>query len=144
MVEMENKMPVTAEIGERLRQERKRHSLTQSACAEVGGVSVASQGLYESGERAPNATYLSYLYENGFDVCFILTGHRCEAEYAKSNLNTELLTQIIEAVEKYSAERTIPILPEIKAELVNLFYAQFAGDGKVDKKIIRGHLRLIK
>lgn len=61
-------------IGSRLAEERKRKGLNQSAFAEIGGVSVKTQVLYEKAERVPDANYLAAIAEAGFDVLYILTG----------------------------------------------------------------------
>ncbi len=63
-------------IGERLREERHRLELSQPAFAEVGGVTKKTQMLYESGARAPDATYLAALAAAGVDVLYVLTGQR--------------------------------------------------------------------
>lgn len=63
-------------IGERLREERVRLGLNQTAFGEVGGVTKKSQMLYEGGERAPDAAYLSAVSAAGADARYILTGER--------------------------------------------------------------------
>lgn len=63
-------------IGERLREERVRIGLNQTAFGEAGGVTKKSQMLYEGGERAPDATYLAAVGAAGADVRYILTGQR--------------------------------------------------------------------
>jgi transcriptional regulator with XRE-family HTH domain len=67
-------------IGDRLRDERKRTSLSQRAFAERGGVTEKTQVLYEKGERVPDAIYLEKIAAAGVDVLFVLTGHRNSAE----------------------------------------------------------------
>lgn len=63
-------------IGERLRVEREKLGLSQEAFGKAGGVGRKTQFNYESGERAPDALYLSLLAELGVDVHFVLTGER--------------------------------------------------------------------
>lgn len=63
-------------IGDRLREERVRLGLTQPQIGEVGGVTKKTQMLYESGERAPDANYLSAIAAHGADVRYVLTGER--------------------------------------------------------------------
>lgn len=63
-------------IGDRLRSERIRLSLSQTAAAEIGGVKKLAQIKYEQSERAPDATYLSAISSAGFDVLYVLTGTR--------------------------------------------------------------------
>ncbi|MFJ3486103.1 helix-turn-helix domain-containing protein [Pseudomonas sp. NPDC090202] len=61
-------------IGLRLRQERNRLKLSQSALGSLGGVETNAQGNYESGARSPKADYLLRIAEAGVDITFVLTG----------------------------------------------------------------------
>jgi transcriptional regulator with XRE-family HTH domain len=61
-------------IGKRLRQERKRLKLTQSALGAIGGVEANAQGHYESGQRLPRADYLFRIAAAGVDITRVVTG----------------------------------------------------------------------
>lgn len=61
---------------DRLKEERKRLGLNQSQLGAAGGVSKGAQINYESGARAPDATYLSAISSAGIDVPYLFTGHR--------------------------------------------------------------------
>lgn len=61
-------------IGERIAEERKRMGLSQSAFAELVGISFSSQRRYESGSRDPDTSYLDSLRKNGVDVQYVMTG----------------------------------------------------------------------
>ncbi len=61
-------------IGKRLRQERKRLKLTQSALGAIGGVEANAQGHYESGQRLPRADYLFKIAAAGVDINRVVTG----------------------------------------------------------------------
>lgn len=63
-------------IGQRLKQERLRLKLSQSALGTLGGVETNAQGNYESGARYPRADYLSRIAAAGVDVAYIVTGLR--------------------------------------------------------------------
>ncbi|HEX8593151.1 MAG TPA: helix-turn-helix transcriptional regulator [Pseudomonas sp.] len=63
-------------IGQRLKQERLRLKLSQSALGAVGGVETNAQGNYENGIRSPRADYLSRIAQAGIDVAFVVTGLR--------------------------------------------------------------------
>ncbi|MFP4894514.1 helix-turn-helix domain-containing protein [Paraburkholderia sp. EG304] len=63
-------------VGDRLRAERKQMNLSQRAFGERGGVTEKTQVLYEKGERAPDANYLSRISGVGVDVLYVLTGRR--------------------------------------------------------------------
>lgn len=69
-------MELSVPIGVRLREERDRLRLNQTAFAAVGGVTKKTQMLYEAGERAPDARYLAAVHEIGADVRYIVTGLR--------------------------------------------------------------------
>lgn len=81
-------------IGERLREERERLGLSQSAIGAIGGVKKLAQLKYEQGERYPGADYLAALAKVGADTLYIVTGER----------NAGLLTaDETELVEKFRA-----------------------------------------
>jgi transcriptional regulator with XRE-family HTH domain len=61
-------------IGTRLRQERTRLKLSQSASGTIGGVETNAQGNYESGARSPKADYLLRISGAGVDINYVLTG----------------------------------------------------------------------
>ncbi|EGV2900928.1 TPA: helix-turn-helix domain-containing protein [Salmonella enterica subsp. salamae] len=64
------------DIGQRLREERERIGLSQSAMGEIGGVKKLTQLNYEKGERSPDAAYLYAISKFGADIQFIVTGVR--------------------------------------------------------------------
>lgn len=66
-------------IGERLREERVRLSLSQELMGESAGVRKQAQLKYEKGERHPDAAYLERLAAIGVDVLYVLTGRRAPA-----------------------------------------------------------------
>lgn len=55
-----------------------RLGLTQPQIGEIGGVTKKTQMLYESGERSPDASYLSAVAAHGVDVMYLLTGQRMQ------------------------------------------------------------------
>ncbi|MFZ6875395.1 helix-turn-helix domain-containing protein [Undibacterium sp. Di27W] len=68
-----------SDLGDRLRDERKRLGLNQLEFADLGGVKKNAQMNYESGERSPDADYLSALLKAGVDVMYVLTGIKAAA-----------------------------------------------------------------
>lgn len=72
-------MNQSVSFGERLREERVKLGLNQSAFGTLAGVTKKTQMLYESGERAPDALYLTAIEEAGADVLYILSGKRNQA-----------------------------------------------------------------
>lgn len=71
-----------ATIGQRLREERERLSLSQTDFGAAVGVTRKSQFNYESGSRSPDAKYLACIYQLGVDVLYVITGHREKKEAA--------------------------------------------------------------
>jgi phage repressor protein C with HTH and peptisase S24 domain len=67
---------ISAEIGARLRSERKRLDKPQHELAALAGVSKTTQVNYESGMRSPDAIYLQAVQKLGLDVQYILVGIR--------------------------------------------------------------------
>jgi len=63
-------------IGHRLKEERKRLGLNQTAFAELGGVKRKAQGNYESNGRRPDAEYLADIGAAGADITYIVTGDK--------------------------------------------------------------------
>ena len=63
-------------IGERLKEERKRLGLNQTEFAVLLGASKTSQFNYEKGDRSPDSTYLAAAAEQGVDVFYVITGKR--------------------------------------------------------------------
>jgi len=61
-------------IGTRLREERERLSLSQTALADRAGVTRKTQFNYEGGERQPDADYLVAIAAAGVDVNYVLFG----------------------------------------------------------------------
>lgn len=83
-------------IGLRLRQERNRLKLSQSALGSLGGVETNAQGNYESGARSPKADYLLRIAEAGVDINFVLTGKRsqdADAANAETTAQKHALTE---------------------------------------------------
>ncbi len=56
--------------------------MSQLAFGELGGVTKKTQGLYESGERSPDALYLSAIAAK-VDVLYVLTGELASSSPAR-------------------------------------------------------------
>jgi transcriptional regulator with XRE-family HTH domain len=63
-------------IGARMREERERLGLSQSAFAELGGVSLRAEQDWERGVSSPKADFLAVAVGHGVDVFYVLTGQR--------------------------------------------------------------------
>ncbi|CAE1145038.1 MULTISPECIES: XRE family transcriptional regulator [Serratia] len=64
------------DIGLRLREERERLGLSQTAMGEIGGVKKLAQLKYEKGDHSPDAAYLAALSKFGLDALYVVTGVR--------------------------------------------------------------------
>lgn len=63
-------------IGDRLRKERERMGLTQTAISKACGVAFRTYCDYEAGKSEPKASTLSALCDIGVDVLYVVTGQR--------------------------------------------------------------------
>lgn len=63
-------------FGDRLKQERERLRMNQTAFGELGGVRKQAQLHYESNKRSPDAEYLAAIAVAGVDVAYVVTGAR--------------------------------------------------------------------
>lgn len=66
-------------LGKRISEERKRLGLSQSAFADLLGVSFSSQRRYEDGRSSPDTDYLDSLRRHGVDVQYVMTGREKQA-----------------------------------------------------------------
>lgn len=66
-------------IGGRLKEERERLGLSQTALAQIGGVGKTTQIKYEKGSSSPDSAYLSAVSNGGLDIFYVLKGQRVEA-----------------------------------------------------------------
>lgn len=109
-------------FADRLREERERLGLSQTAFAEGCGVKKLAQINYEKGERAPDAEYLMSASRLGADVTYILTGRR---ERPASELTDRaLLLAAIQVIEEGLGDKRLP--PDKKAEAILLAYELLA------------------
>lgn len=128
-------------FGERLREERLRLNLSQTAFGATAGVTKKSQMLYEAGERSPDGVYLAAIAAAGADVLYILTGsHSHKVAVPTSGMDMPRFQLAIEAVEEglVAAKRTMK--PAKKAELFLAVY-DMMGEPSVTKARV---LKLVK
>jgi len=81
-----------ATFGARLKEERKRLSLTQRDLGGIGGVEANAQAVYERGTRKPKADYLWAIWLGGVDIHYVLTAERtCLPSELLSDQETEII-----------------------------------------------------
>lgn len=67
---------IRALVGARLKEEREHAGLSQAAMGEIAGASRRAVVAWEAGATVPGADELSRLAVAGFDILFVVTGHR--------------------------------------------------------------------
>lgn len=122
--------------GARIKTERLRLAMTQEVFGAKLGVSKPTQTAYESGGRIPDLAYLNAAAEVGVDVAYILTGKSLQV-VAAENMNWEILEVLLECISEWEISRDIRISAATRTKLLQLFYARFTADGKVDPKILQ-------
>ena len=125
-------------VASRLREERERLGMSQSAFAEACGVKKLAQINYEKGDRKPDTDYLESAVRLGADVLYILTGRR--EQPALEDIKT--LTAAVEVIEEALAKRRATLPPAKKAEVIALAYDILKGDAQGQEKVER-MLRLV-
>ena len=105
-------------IGKRLRQERKRLKLTQSALGAIGGVEANAQGHYESGQRLPRADYLFKIAAAGVDITRVVTGVDASARAELPAFSTMQTSQNAEGeADLDSSESMVKIISQLRQSL---------------------------
>jgi len=65
-------------VGQRIREEREKLKLSQTAFGEIGGMGKTTVQAWERGVAYPNAAFLEQAAAFGVDVHFVITGQRLE------------------------------------------------------------------
>jgi transcriptional regulator with XRE-family HTH domain len=131
-------MPLT--FGQRLVEERDRLSLTQTDVAEWTRIHRKTQSAYEKEESYPDAAYLMTLFAHGFDVTYLLTGHRAPRYGA---VDPELLQRVFRALEDGLAHAGRSFGGEKKAKLLSLVYQAASESGQVDPLVVQKAVDLL-
>ena len=130
-----------AQIGERLRHERKRLGLSQQMFSEQVGVSRTAQANYELGKTPPDINYMARLGAVGVDVTYVLSGRR-SGEVAADLMDWGLHDAILRGIREVAQEEDIDIPFEKEMSMLRLLYRQFASERTVDRSAVRTLLRL--
>lgn len=131
-------------IGERLKEERERLKLSQSAFAALAGASKGSQIAWEKKDGpSPSAADLERFAAAGADVLYIITGKRTPAAGQSPPVNVDVLRQVIEGVEEILSTSRRKPEPGKKAEAIVLLYEHFHIAGRVERGFIERQLRLV-
>jgi DNA-binding XRE family transcriptional regulator len=86
-------------IGQRLKEERERLNLSQTALAEAAGTTKQTQFSYETDRTPPKASYLAAVVPYGVDVAYVVTGQRPEGTPTEWNHPswTEIFSEMLSA-----------------------------------------------
>lgn len=112
--------------GHRLREERIRLGLSQSALADIGGVKKLAQINYEKSRRQPDAAYLRRIAEIGADVAYIITGQQLTDHAPKARYRF-ISGQWIEVKNRAAKEEIAARLREVRGALGIGEFAQKIG-----------------
>lgn len=99
------------EFASRLKEERRRLNLNQTAFGNACGVGISSQSLYEKGERFPNVDYLLLAAELGVNISYLFGSENASGQ---PQLNHEALA--------FLYRRTDDLSRDSKGRLVDLEY----------------------
>ena len=67
-------MRLIENLGARLKEERMQKKMTQQVLCDAADIGTATYSRYEKNQSKPDAEFLIWLHQNGFDVHYILTG----------------------------------------------------------------------
>lgn len=129
-----------SDFSERLVRERHRLSVTQAEIANWSNIHRKTQAAYEAGESYPDAAYLMALHEHGFDVSFLLTGHR-PPRYG--SVDVELLQAVFVALERDIASSARNVTTTEKSKLFSLIYQAASESGQVDPLVVQKAIDLL-
>ncbi|ARL36027.1 helix-turn-helix domain-containing protein [Burkholderia pseudomallei] len=104
-------------VGARLREERTRLGLSQTAFADVAGITKTTQGNYETNKRSPDATYLSTVSRHGVDIQYVVTGQRA----ADSGVAVDTVKSAVEKAFTMVSAANMAVTPAQLAAMVVAF-----------------------
>lgn len=133
-------------LGDRIRRLRESLGYSQAELARVAGISLGALKKYEGDKRAPGADAIIGLCKAGANLNWLATGEGQilwkDVASARHGLNTDLLTDIIGAIEQVLDENDLEMLPRKKAEvIVGVYELLQDSEAKVSPATI---LRLVK
>jgi|TARA_A100001518_G_scaffold309_1_gene276 transcriptional regulator with XRE-family HTH domain len=137
-------------IGDRLKEERERLGLNQTALAQIGGVGKTTQIKYEKGTSSPDSAYLSAVSKEGVDIFYVLQGQRFAPPSGvdggeNATIDVAQLVRIVERLDAIATEagKRLPAtkLIEIAADVYN--YLQQEEEGAQDDEKLNRTLKLV-
>jgi transcriptional regulator with XRE-family HTH domain len=121
-------------FGRRLREERDRLGLSQSALAEVGGIKRTTQHIYETDIRGPDLQYLDRIKDAGVDIAYLVLGERIPLGRADIlNISYSAITNIYRVVDEFCVDDDGLRLPlDSRVRFFQLLCASLKGRGSND------------
>ena len=97
-------------FGKRIREERGRLGLSQSALAEIGRVSKATQIAYEADNSSPSLVYMDRITSVGVDWIYVVSGVR-QIDVEMDGINWPLIRELVKDIGVWQREQGVE-LPE--------------------------------
>lgn len=140
-------MDLDAQLGPRLREERKRLGLSQQAAADAAGVRREMWAKYEGGAE-PGAKALSGMARCGIDIRYLLTGDHEESRTPPAPaqaIDADLFFRIAEKLDSIASTARKRFPERTKMEKVLLIYNYLVDEGndQADDGRIERTLRLV-
>lgn len=125
---MSSKVPIVIpDIGQRLRQERRRLGLSQEMFGEIAGIKRTVVGFFERGVAVPRTEYLSAWAASGLDVVYVLFGVRAD-QLAVSALSPDLTERAFLRIEEFENEIGHALEARSRAKIFLMVLAAFVSD----------------
>lgn len=138
---MQTKSQKNEPFGDRLRAERHRLGLTQTALGELGGVSKTSVVGYEAGNYTPDIAFLAGVADGGVDPIFVLQGESAEA-FVADRFNWALAAELGSLVDAWAEARSVPTAAAARWQLIEHFYRQLCTQGTIDERLIKATFKV--
>ncbi|MEW6292470.1 MAG: helix-turn-helix transcriptional regulator [Pseudomonadota bacterium] len=163
---------MSSEVGNRIREERKKLGLSQALFAEKAGIHRNTQANYEAGSRNPDIEYIVTIMKIGVDIGYVLEGYDWfESDKAETplvglgislgrmldkfdvrpgkaglmklgDIDFNLLAEILEGVDLALQQDGLAMSALKKAKATALLYRSFSATGKVDANVLAETIRL--
>ncbi|WP_019576507.1 helix-turn-helix domain-containing protein [Curvibacter lanceolatus] len=117
----------TAQVGERLKQERERLGLSQERCSELTAITRPSQSRYETGASTPGLDYLARLGGLGFDVMFVIFGKRTSSFMEVTS--PIILNEAIDLIDELAVRHDMTLPPAFRIKAIIWAYHRLMNGG---------------
>jgi len=133
---------VIENYGDRIRSERRRLKMTQTAFSKAVAISQATQVGYESGAHLPNIQYLSRSASLGVDIIFVILGKPARRA-AIDWIDWETYVQIVTAIDQWLEENLAAVDTDKKLRLAKVLLHMYGSAEEIRQEEIGEHLKLV-